>query len=232
MSMGKMNKINDIERLLQAVETPEKFDEIELAEVMNSEDTKELYSLLSDIESVKTIDNAPHPDVNAEWSNFSRWMRRHRTLRPSHSLRKFNSWHAYISMAAVVLFALFIAVPFMIMDETGDDADTAKTEGRVITDLKGGDDLSGKVIGTYDNDMFLDYRIAPVHSYTLPKSCFDLEIDVTDNNIIGLSSGSLEYLFSNFTIFKDLNPYIIDIGRLAPKGCSRIDIFPTHFVKW
>ena len=55
INMEKMDKKNDIERLLQAVENPEIFDEKELDAIMNDEGTKEFYSLLCDIESVKSI---------------------------------------------------------------------------------------------------------------------------------------------------------------------------------
>lgn len=128
MTMDNKEKNSNIERLLQAVESPESFDDEQLDAIMNSEDTQELYSLLSDIEAVNAVDHSPLPDVEAEWSNFARWRRKSRTMRRSGKLRKINSWSAYISVAAVIIFALFVAVPFMWDDTVGPDSAIASVE--------------------------------------------------------------------------------------------------------
>lgn len=230
MIMEKMEKNSNIERLLQAVEMPELFDNAELEAVMEGEETKELYSLLSDIETVGAIDNAPLPDVNTEWSNFARWMRKHRTIRTTGRLRKMHNLHAYISVAAVILFALFIATPLMFIDSQGDAASTVVASEEVVigsnvTDVQMADDS-----GALDNGIYIDYTITPAHGYTLPESCFDF--DFAGKSVLGLSSGSLEYLFDNFGVFNEFKPFIMDIGKFAPKGCTQIEVFPARFVEW
>lgn len=63
MTMEKNDKNSNIERLLQAVETPERFNDEQLADIMNNEETQELYSLLSNIETIIEVDNARLLDV-------------------------------------------------------------------------------------------------------------------------------------------------------------------------
>ncbi len=225
MSMEKTDKNSNIERLLQAVETPDNFDEKELEAVMNEEETKDFYSLLSDIETVKSIDNAPLPDVNAEWNNFARWLSIRRLRLRGNKLRKINNWHAYISMAAVVLFVLFISVPLMKIDRIENDAAIVHTTDEVVVGLNSSDKSFCKKIGEWDNDMFFDYRITPAHSYTLPKNYFDLETDFMVDKILGLSTTSLEYLFDNFSKFDEISPFNITIGEFTPKEYSYTDAF-------
>lgn len=126
MENKEINSI--IERLLQAVESPESFDDEQLDAIMNSEDTQELYSLLSDIEAVNAVDHSPLPDVEAEWSNFARWKRGSRTARRVGKLHRINGWSAYISVAAVIIFALFVAIPLSLSDTAAHDSVIASVE--------------------------------------------------------------------------------------------------------
>ncbi len=116
MTMDNKEKNSNIERLLQAVERPEGFDEEQLDAIMNGEDARELYSLLSDIEAINAVDHSQLPDVEAEWSNFARWRRKKRIARRSGKLRRISGWSAYVSVAAVIIFALFVAVPLLHTD--------------------------------------------------------------------------------------------------------------------
>ena len=214
-----MDKKNDIERLLQAVETPEIFDEKELDAIMNDEGTKEFYSLLCDIESVKSIDNAPFPDVNAEWNNFVRWMRKRRKHRPARRLLRLYSWQAYISVAAVILFTLFIATPFILNDSSVED-----TVGSTVEN-----EQSELIIGKYDEGKsidYFDYKIIPAHRYTLPTDFFNFQ--VVGNRAKGVSGENLEYLFENFTILDKFMLDNIDIGRFDPNAGSNIELLPAR----
>ena len=217
-----MDKKNDIERLLQAVETPEIFDEKELDAIMNDEGTKEFYSLLCDIESVKSIDNAPFPDVNAEWNNFVRWMRKRRKHRPARRLLRLYSWQAYISVAAVILFALFIATPFILNDSSAED-----TIGSTVEN-----EQSELIIGKYDEGKsidYFDYKIIPAHRYTLPTDFFNFQ--VVGNRAKGVSGENLEYLFENFTILDKFMLDNIDIGRFDPNAGSNIELLPARILE-
>lgn len=217
-----MDKKNDIERLLQALETPEIFDEKELDAIMNDEGTKEFYSLLCDIESVKSIDNAPFPDVNAEWNNFVRWMRKRRKHRPARRLLRLYSWQAYISVAAVILFALFIATPFILNDSSVED-----TVGSTVEN-----EQSELIIGKYDEGKsidYFDYKIIPAHRYTLPTDFFNFQ--VVGNRAKGVSGENLEYLFENFTILDKFMLDNIDIGRFDPNAGSNIELFPARILE-
>ena len=222
INMEKMDKKNDIERLLQALETPEIFDEKELDAIMNDEGTKEFYSLLCDIESVKSIDNAPFPDVNAEWNNFVRWMRKRRKHRPARRLLRLYSWQAYISVAAVILFALFIATPFILNDSSVED-----TVGSTVEN-----EQSELIIGKYDEGKsidYFDYKIIPAHRYTLPTDFFNFQ--VVGNRAKGVSGENLEYLFENFTILDKFMLDNIDIGRFDPNAGSNIELFPARILE-
>lgn len=222
INMEKMDKKNDIERLLQAVETPEIFDEKELDAIMNDEGTKEFYSLLCDIESVKSIDNAPFPDVNAEWNNFVRWMRKRRKHRPARRLLRLYSWQAYISVAAVILFALFIATPFILNDSSAED-----TVGSTVEN-----EQSELIIGKYDEGKsidYFDYKIIPAHRYTLPTDFFNFQ--VVGNRAKGVSGENLEYLFENFTILDKFMLDNIDIGRFDPNAGSNIELLPARILE-
>ena len=222
INMEKMDKKNDIERLLQAVETPEIFDEKELDAIMNDEGTKEFYSLLCDIESVKSIDNAPFPDVNAEWNNFVRWMRKRRKHRPARRLLRLYSWQAYISVAAVILFALFIATPFILNDSSVED-----TIGSTLEN-----EQSELIIGKYDEGKsidYFDYKIIPAHRYTLPTDFFNFQ--VVGNRAKGVSGENLEYLFENFTILDKFMLDNIDIGRFDPNAGSNIELLPARILE-
>ena len=217
-----MDEKNDIERLLQAVETPEIFDEKELDAIMNDEGTKEFYSLLCDIESVKSIDNAPFPDVNAEWNNFVRWMRKRRKHRPARRLLRLYSWQAYISVAAVILFALFIATPFILNDSSAED-----TVGSTVEN-----EQSELIIGKYDERKsidYFDYKIIPEHRYTLPTDFFNFQ--VVGNRAKGVSGENLEYLFENFTILDKFMLDNIDIGRFDPNAGSNIELLPARILE-
>lgn len=217
-----MDKKNDIERLLQAVETPEIFDEKELDAIMNDEGTKEFYSLLCDIESVKSIDNAPFPDVNAEWNNFVRWMRKRRKHRPARRLLRLYSWQAYISVAAVILFALFIATPFILNDSSVED-----TVGSTVEN-----EQSELIIGKYDEGKsidYFDYKIIPAHRYTLPTDFFNFQ--VVGNRAKGVSGENLEYLFENFIILDKFMLDNIDIGRFDPNVGSNIELLPARILE-
>ena len=217
-----MDEKNDIERLLQAVETPEIFDEKELDAIMNDEGTKEFYSLLCDIESVKSIDNAPFPDVNAEWNNFVRWMRKRRKHRPARRLLRQYSWQAYISVAAVILFALFIATPFILNDSSVED-----TVGSTVEN-----EQSELIIGKYDEGKsidYFDYKIIPAHRYTLPTDFFNFQ--VVGNRAKGVSGENLEYLFENFTILDKFMLDNIDIGRFDPNASSNIELLPARILE-
>ena len=217
-----MDEKNDIERLLQAVETPEIFDEKELDAIMNDEGTKEFYSLLCDIESVKSIDNAPFPDVNAEWNNFVRWMRKRRKHRPARRLLRLYSWQAYISVAAVILFALFIATPFILNDSSAED-----TIGSTVEN-----EQSELIIGKYDEGKsidYFDYKIIPEHRYTLPTDFFNFQ--VVGNRAKGVSGENLEYLFENFTILDKFMLDNIDIGRFDPNAGSNIELLPARILE-
>lgn len=217
-----MDEKNDIERLLQAVETPEIFDEKELDAIMNDEGTKEFYSLLCDIESVKSIDNAPFPDVNAEWNNFVRWMRKRRKHRPARRLLRLYSWQAYISVAAVILFALFIATPFILNDSSAED-----TIGSTVEN-----EQSELIIGKYDEGKsidYFDYKIIPAHRYTLPTDFFNFQ--VLGNRAKGVSGENLEYLFENFTILDKFMLDNIDIGRFDPNAGSNIELLPARILE-
>ena len=217
-----MDEKNDIERLLQAVETPEIFDEKELDAIMNDEGTKEFYSLLCDIESVKSIDNAPFPDVNAEWNNFVRWMRKRRKHRPARRLLRLYSWQAYISVAAVILFALFIATPFILNDSSAED-----TIGSTVEN-----EQSELIIGKYDEGKsidYFDYKIIPSHRYTLPTDFFNFQ--VVGNRAKGVSGENLEYLFENFTILDKFMLDNIDIGRFDPNAGSNIELLPARILE-
>ena len=217
-----MDKKNDIERLLQAVETPEIFDEKELDAIMNDEGTKEFYSLLCDIESVKSIDNAPFPDVNAEWNNFVRWMRKRRKHRPARRLLRLYSWQAYISVAAVILFALFIATPFILNDSSAED-----TIGSTVEN-----EQSELIIGKYEEGKsidYFDYKIIPAHRYTLPTDFFNFQ--VVGNRAKGVSGENLEYLFENYTILDKFMLDNIDIGRFDPNAGSNIELFPARILE-
>ena len=217
-----MDEKNDIERLLQAVETPEIFDEKELDAIMNDEGTKEFYSLLCDIESVKSIDNAPFPDVNAEWNNFVRWMRKRRKHRPARRLLRLYSWQAYISVAAVILFALFIATPFILNDSSAED-----TVGSTVEN-----EQSELIIGKYDEGKsidYFDYKIIPAHRYTLPTDFFNFQ--VLGNRAKGVSGENLEYLFENFTILDKFMLDNIDIGRFDPNAGSNIELLPARILE-
>lgn len=217
-----MDEKNDIERLLQAVETPEIFDEKELDAIMNDEGTKEFYSLLCDIESVKSIDNAPFPDVNAEWNNFVRWMRKRRKHRPARRLLRLYSWQAYISVAAVILFALFIATPFILNDSSAED-----TIGSTVEN-----EQSELIIGKYDEGKsidYFDYKIIPAHRYTLPTDFFNFQ--VVGNGAKGVSGENLEYLFENFTILDKFMLDNIDIGRFDPNAGSNIELLPARILE-
>lgn len=226
MSMGKIDEYSNIERLLQVVETPDNFDKKELEAVMNDENTKGYYSLLSDIEAVKSIDTASLPDVNAEWSSFARWMHRRRLSRGSNKLRRIHNWHAYISVAAVVLFALFITVPIIMMDKAENDTEIVHTTNDAVVGLKNSrENYSDEFMGKWNNDKFLNRRITPAHSYALPKSCFDLEFEIMVDNTFRLSGTGLEYLFNNFSRFNEFKPFNITIGNFSPKGYSHIDAF-------
>lgn len=222
INMEKMDKKNDIERLLQAVETPEIFDEKELDAIMNDEGTKEFYSLLCDIESVKSIDNAPFPDVNAEWNNFVRWMRKRRKHRPARRLLRLYSWQAYISVAAVILFALFIATPFILNDSSVED-----TVGSTVEN-----EQSELIIGKYDEGKsidYFDYKIIPAHRYTLPTDFFNFQ--VVGNRAKGVSGENLEYLFENFIILDKFMLDNIDIGRFDPNVGSNIELLPARILE-
>lgn len=222
INMEKMDEKNDIERLLQAVETPEIFDEKELDAIMNDEGTKEFYSLLCDIESVKSIDNAPFPDVNAEWNNFVRWMRKRRKHRPARRLLRLYSWQAYISVAAVILFALFIATPFILNDSSAED-----TVGSTVEN-----EQSELIIGKYDERKsidYFDYKIIPEHRYTLPTDFFNFQ--VVGNRAKGVSGENLEYLFENFTILDKFMLDNIDIGRFDPNAGSNIELLPARILE-
>ena len=217
-----MDEKNDIERLLQAVETPEIFDEKELDAIMNDEGTKEFYSLLCDIESVKSIDNAPFPDVNAEWNNFVRWMRKRRKHRPARRLLRLYSWQAYISVAAVILFALFIATPFILNDSSAED-----TIGSTVEN-----EQSELIIGKYDEGKsidYFDYKIIPAHRYNLPTDFFNFQ--VVGNRAKGVSGENLEYLFENFTILDKFMLDNIDIGRFDPNAGSNIELLPARILE-
>ena len=217
-----MDEKNDIERLLQAVETPEIFDEKELDAIMNDEGTKEFYSLLCDIESVKSIDNAPFPDVNAEWNSFVRWMRKRRKHRPARRLLRLYSWQAYISVAAVILFALFIATPFILNDSSVED-----TIGSTVEN-----EQSELIIGKYDEGKsidYFDYKIIPAHRYTLPTDFFNFQ--VVGNMAKGVSGENLEYLFENFTILNKFMLDNIDIGRYDPNASSNIELLPARILE-
>lgn len=217
-----MDERNDIERLLQAVETPEIFDEKELDAIMNDEGTKEFYSLLCDIESVKSIDSAPFPDVNAEWNNFVRWMRKRRKHRPARRLLRLYSWQAYISVAAVILFALFIATPFILNDSSAED-----TIGSTVEN-----EQSELIIGKYDEGKsidYFDYKIIPAHRYTLPTDFFNFQ--VVGNRAKGVSGENLEYLFENFTILDKFMLDNIDIGRFDPNAGSNIELLPARILE-
>lgn len=227
-----MDKKNDIERLLQAVETPEIFDEKELDAIMNDEGTKEFYSLLCDIESVKSIDNAPFPDVNAEWNNFVRWMRKRRKHRPARRLLRLYSWQAYISVAAVILFALFIATPFILNDSSAEDTIAVNAKETCTVGSTVENEQSELIIGEYDEGKsidYFDYKIIPAHRYTLPTDFFNFQ--VVGNRAKGVSGENLEYLFENFTILDKFMLDNIDIGRFDSNASSNIELLPARILE-
>lgn len=227
-----MDKKNDIERLLQAVETPEIFDEKELDAIMNDEGTKEFYSLLCDIESVKSIDNAPFPDVNAEWNNFVRWMRKRRKHRPARRLLRLYSWQAYISVAAVILFALFIATSFILNDSSAEDTIAVNAKETCTVGSTVENEQSELIIGEYDEGKsidYFDYKIIPAHRYTLPTDFFNFQ--VVGNRAKGVSGENLEYLFENFTILDKFMLDNIDIGRFDSNASSNIELLPARILE-
>ena len=227
-----MDKKNDIERLLQAVETPEIFDEKELDAIMNDEGTKEFYSLLCDIESVKSIDNAPFPDVNAEWNNFVRWMRKRRKHRPARRLLRLYSWQAYISVAAVILFALFIATSFILNDSSAEDTIAVNAKETCTVGSTVENEQSELIIGEYDEGKsidYFDYKIIPAHRYTLPTDFFNFQ--VVGNRAKGVSGENLEYLFENFTILDKFMLDNIDIGRFDSNAGSNIELLPARILE-
>lgn len=228
MDMEKMDKNSNIERLLQAVEAPEGFDDIELESVMNGDDTKEFYSLLSDIEAVKSIDNAVLPDVNAEWSNFARWMRKRRILRPARRLRRMQSWTWHISVAAVVLFVLFVTVPFMVNDSVKKAELTADVTEKTVN-IGSADDSSNSHPYGWGNNEYLDYMITPARSYTLPD-CFEtFNRIIEDRKIVGFHEENMSYRFYNYTILEEFQQQMMEINSIR---FSRFMLPPAGFVKW
>ena len=127
-TMENFDKKDNIERLLKAVENPADYEKASLEDLMNDDETKELYSLLSDIESVNLIENKPKPDVDVEWSSFARWMYRRRPLNIHGKRAAVQYISLFVSSAAIILFVLFIALPIIY-------GGSSKQENRFIASL-------------------------------------------------------------------------------------------------
>lgn len=104
----KKKEIQDINRLLDAMESLDNFDSDELNDVITGEVTKELYSLLSDLETINPKVNKSAPDVEREWSNFARWMRMQRRVGRKRRLSKSGNNTVFIITSVVILFCVFM----------------------------------------------------------------------------------------------------------------------------
>ena len=104
----KREETKDIHLLLDALEKPDKFENEVLDDIMTGEDTKDVFSLLCDLETVNP--NESTPDVEREWSNFARWMRMQRRCERKYPPRKVPENSIFIIASFVILLSVFMLV--------------------------------------------------------------------------------------------------------------------------
>ncbi len=104
----KREETKDIQLLLDAMEEPDRFDNKALDGIMTEEGTKEIFSLLSDIETINP--NESTPDVEREWSNFARWARMQRRCERKYPPRKVPENSIFIIASIVILLSVFMLV--------------------------------------------------------------------------------------------------------------------------
>lgn len=103
----KKEETKDIQLLLDAMEKPDIFDSEALDGIMRGEETKEIFSLLSDIETINPDACRNTPDVEREWSNFARWTRMQRRCERKHPPRKVPENSIFIIASIVILLSVF-----------------------------------------------------------------------------------------------------------------------------
>ncbi|MBR5335262.1 MAG: hypothetical protein IKV23_03210 [Bacteroidaceae bacterium] len=106
----KREETKDIQLLLDAMEEPDRFDNEALDRMMTGEGTKEIFSLLSDIETINPDACRNTPDVESEWSNFARWTRMQRRCERKHPSRKVPENSIFIIASIVILLSVFMLV--------------------------------------------------------------------------------------------------------------------------
>ena len=106
----KREETKDIQLLLDAMEEPDRFDNVTLDGIMRGEETKEMFSLLSDLETINPETNKSTPDVEREWSNFARWTRMQRRIEHKHPPRKVPENSIFIIASIVILLSVFMLV--------------------------------------------------------------------------------------------------------------------------
>ncbi len=232
MTMEKNDKNSNIERLLQAVETPERFNDEQLADIMNNEETQELYSLLSNIETIIEVDNARLPDVEVEWSNFARWRRKNRIMRRGVHRRRVNNWPAFVSIAAVLIFVLFIISPFLAGSTNDPVAAPGAVQETELTNLCIGD----KKVDT------IGYNRCIVHNpyYRAAHRRIDNSLNLFGKydfykrgaRVISLSQQTIEQLFGCFDNFDNFEPYTIDTELFLPTKFTPFENFSTPIHTW
>ena len=104
----KKEETKDIQLLLDAMEEPDRFDNKALDGIMTEEGTKEIFSLLSDIETINPDACRNTPDVEREWSNFARWTRMQRRCERKHPPRKVPENSIFIIASIVILLSVFV----------------------------------------------------------------------------------------------------------------------------
>ena len=106
----KREETKDIQLLLDAMEEPDRFDNEALDGIMTEEGTKEIFSLLSDIETINPDACRNTPDVEREWSSFARWARIQRRAERKHPPRKVPENNIFIIAFIVILLSVFMLV--------------------------------------------------------------------------------------------------------------------------
>lgn len=106
----KKEETKDIQLLLDAMEKPDIFDSEALDGIMRGEETKEMFSLLSDLETINPETDKSTPDVEREWSNFARWTRMQRRCERKHPPRKVPENSIFIIAFIVILLSVFMLV--------------------------------------------------------------------------------------------------------------------------